>query len=62
MAESDAYSAQEAPRLEAALEYIAELIERTQALSDSVTFRIDDPRCELHCKLVDALAAVGAQS
>lgn len=38
---------------------IAELIESAQALSDSITFRIDDPRCELHCKLVDSLAIVG---
>lgn len=37
---------------------VAELIEATKALSDSVTFRIDDPRCELHCKVVDALARV----
>ena len=38
---------------------IAELTERARALSDSITFRIDDPRCELHCKLVDAIARVG---
>lgn len=36
---------------------VAELMEAAQAFSDSVTFLICDPRCELHCKLVDALAA-----
>lgn len=46
-------------RLEESRAAIAELIEHAQALSDSITFRIDDPRCELHCKMVDALARVG---
>ena len=47
------------PDMRRARAAIAELIERAQALSDSITFRIDDPRCELHCKLVDSLAIVG---
>lgn len=34
---------------------IAELIETARTLSGSISFRIDDPRCELHCKLADAL-------
>lgn len=37
---------------------VTELIERAQTLSNAITFRIDDPRCELHCKLVDVLARV----
>lgn len=40
-------------------ELLVELAERAKAVSDSISFRIDDPRCELHCKLADALAAAG---
>lgn len=36
---------------------VAELVAAAQALSDSVSFRIDDLRCALHCKLADALVA-----
>jgi hypothetical protein len=55
------YSAQhgDTEDFEQARAAIAELIGRAQELSDSITFRIDDPRCELHCKLADAIARVG---
>lgn len=37
---------------------VAELAEAAKALNDAIAFRIDDPRCALHCRCVDALRRV----
>lgn len=34
---------------------VTRLVEAADALAKQITFRIDDPRCELHCKLMDEL-------
>ena len=58
-ADADAPEGSQAWALAQVIVAVTELAENARMLSKSITFRIDDPRCELHCKLADSLARIG---